>query len=155
MSTSIRASRPWGWVCLTMLAALACGGERESAPGADVEVSRPAAEPQVPAADDRLSGKLELPADLPGDVPLYPGASLTWANSDEAGLLVSFSTADDVAAVAEYLQKQFAAQGWLTDASDHDAGKTLLAVKGTREATVIVTGEDETTNIDVILMPRG
>ena len=155
MLTSIRGGRPWGRVCLAVVAALACGGERESTSGADVEVSRPAAEPPVPAVDSRLSGKLDLPADLPGDVPLYPGASLTWTASDEAGLMVSFSTADDLDTVAEYFRKEFAAQGWLAEASDQRGGRTILAVKGSREATVMVTGEGDTTHIDVILTPRG
>ncbi len=148
MLTSIRASRPWGRVCLAVVAALACGGERESTSGADVEVSRP-------AVDSRLSGKLELPADLPGDIPLYPGASLTWANSDESGSLVSFSTGDDLDSVAKYFRKEFAAQGWLAEASDQPGGRTILAVKGSREATVMVSGEGDTTTIDVILTPRG
>ncbi len=155
MLTSIRGGRPWGRVCLAVVAALACGGERESTSGADVEVSRPAVEPPVPAVDSRLSGKLDLPANLPGDVPLYPGASLTWAASDETGLLVSFSTADDPETVAEYFRKEFTAQGWLAEASNQPGGRTVLAVKGSREATVMVSGEGDTTNIDVILMPRG
>jgi hypothetical protein len=155
MLTSIRVGRPWGRVCLAVVAALACGGERESTSGADVEVSRPALEPPVPAVDSRLSGKLDLPSDLPGDVPLYPGASLTWSNSDEAGLLVSFSTADDPNTVAEYFRKEFAAQGWLAEASEQPGARTIVAVKGTREATVMVTGEGGTTNVDVILMPGG
>ncbi len=155
MLTSIRGGRPWGRVCLAVVAALACGGERESTSGADVEVSRPAAEPPVPAVDSRLSGELELPTDLPGDVPLYPGASLTWANSDESGLLVSFSTADDPKTVAEYFEKEFVSQGWLAEASDQSGGRTILAVKGSREATVLIAGEGDMTHIDVILMPSG
>jgi hypothetical protein len=142
-------------VCLAAVTALACGGERESTSGANVEISRPAPEPPVAAVDSRLSGKLELPADLPGDVPLYPGASLTWANSDESGLLVSFSTADDPDTVVEHFRREFAAQGWLAEASNQPTGRTILAVKGSREATVLVTGEGDTTNIDVILMPSG
>jgi hypothetical protein len=138
-----------------VVAALACGGEQESTLGADVEASRQAAEPPVPAVDPRLSGKLELPADLPGDVPLYPGASPTWVTSDESGSLVSFSTADDPETVAEYLLREFAAQGWLAEASNQPAGKTILAVKGSREATVMVTVEGDTTNLDVILMSGG
>ncbi len=155
MLTSIRGGRPWGRVCLAVVAALACGGEQESTSGAGVEVSRPTAEPPVPAVDSRLSGKLELPAGFPGDVPLYPGASLTWANSDEAGSLVSFSTADDLDTVAKYFQKEFAAQGWLAEASDQPGGRTILAVKGNREATVLIAGEGDMTHIDVILTPRG
>ncbi len=155
MLTSIRVGRPWGRVCLAVVAALACGSERESTSGADVEVSRPAAEPPVPAVDSRLSGKLDLPADLPGDVPLYPGASLTWANSDEAGWLVSFSTADDSNTVAEYFRKEFAAQGWLAEASNQPDARTILAVKGSREATVLIAGEGDMTHIDVILMASG
>ena len=155
MLTSIRGGRPWGRVCLAVVAALACGGGRGSTSGSGVEVSRPAVEPPVPAVDSRLSGKLDLPADLPGDVPLYPGASLTWANSDETALLVSFSTADDPDTVAEYFRKEFASQGWLAEASHQPGGRTILAVKGSREATVMVTGEGDTTNIDVILTPRG
>ena len=155
MLTSIRAGRPWAPVCLAVVAALACGGERESTSGSDIEVSREAAEPPVPAVNSRLSGKLDLPADLPSDLPLYPGASLTWANSDEAGLLVSFSTADDPNTVAEYFRKEFAAQGWIADASDQHGSRTVLAVKGNREATVMIMSEEDTTNIDVILIPGG
>ena len=155
MLTSIRASRPWVPVCLAVVAALACGGERESTSGSDIEVSREAAEPPVPAVDSRLSGKLDLPANLPRDIPLYPGASLTWMASDETGLLVSFSAADDPDTVVEYFRKEFAAQGWLAEASNQRTGRTILAVKGSREATVIVMSEGDTTNIDVILMPGG
>ena len=105
MLTSIRAGRPWGRVCLAMVAALACGAERESDSGADVEVSRPASEPPVPIVDSRLSGKLALPGGFPADVPRYPGASLTWANSDESGFLISLSTADEPDAVVEYFKR--------------------------------------------------
>jgi hypothetical protein len=70
-------------------------------------------------------------------------------------MLVSFSTADDPDTVAEYFRKEFASQGWVAEASHQPGGRTILAVKGSREATVMVTGEGDTTTIDVILTPRG
>jgi hypothetical protein len=153
MLTSIRAGRPWGRVCLAVIAALACGAERESDSGADVEVSQPASEPPVSSVDSRLGGELALPDGFPADVPQYPGASLTWANSDESGFLISGRTADEPDAVTEYFRREFESQGWLAEASRQPVASTVLAVKGTREATVIISSEGDMTNIDVILLP--
>jgi hypothetical protein len=54
-----------------------------------------------------------------------------------------------------YLRREFVARGWLTEASEQPDGRTILAVKGSREATVMVTSEGDTTNVDVILVPGG
>jgi hypothetical protein len=155
MLISIRAGRPWGRVCLAVVAALACGAERESDSGAVVEASPPAAEPAVHAHDSRLSGDLALPDGFPSDIPQYPGASLTWSNSDESGFLISLSTTDDPGDVAEYFQEQLTAQGWLAEATNQPAGRSVIAVKGKREATVVITTGSDTTNIDVILLSGG
>jgi hypothetical protein len=140
-----------------VVAALACGVETESPSGADVDVDPTWAEsePAVPSMDSRLTGELALPDDFPRDVPTYPEASLTWVNLDENGSLASFSTADDPSEVAEYLSREFASQGWMTETSQQPVGRTILAIKGSREATVLITGEGDTTQIEVILMPRG
>jgi hypothetical protein len=157
MRISMRAWRLSVGLGFAVLAALACGGEREGGARGEAVAESIGSAAQAPGAglDSRLVGELALPADLPSDVPLYPGASLTWAHADETAILLSFLTPDEPKKVAEKLNEAFTSQGWLSEAAHQSGGSTVFAVKGNRDATVLISAEDDGTHVEFALMPHG
>jgi hypothetical protein len=157
MRISMRAWRLWYGLGFALLVALACSGEREGSARGEAVAESIGSAAQAPGAglDSRLVGELALPADLPSDVPRYPGAALTWAHSDENGILLSFLTPDEPEKVAKQLNEAFTSEGWLSEASHQSGGSTVFAVKGSRNATVLISTEDDGTHVEIVLMPHG
>jgi 3-dehydroquinate synthase class II len=86
---------------------------------------------------------LKLPADFPGDVPVYPDAAvISLLGMGGENRQVTFQVGDKTAEVYAFYQKKLPAQGWevVTDMKMTPA-YSLVAKKGNRQTAVII-GED-------------
>jgi len=79
-------------------------------------------------------------AGMPDDVPSYPNATDLLVMEGMA----SFSTADDVATVADFYHTELAAQGWSNESDDEFSGMVSQAwSKEGRDLTLMISPEDE------------
>jgi hypothetical protein len=76
---------------------------------------------------------------LPDDIPAYPEVSELFAME----AMVSFTTSDAPATVADFYRQQLPAQGW-TAASDEDFAGTVMQswTKDGRQVDVVITSQD-------------
>ncbi len=96
----------------------------------------------------------ELPADFPKDIPLYPGAKVTYSGTNSSdnggGVGATFSTADDYTQVAAFYTRELPANGWTVDSTQNIAGTTVMsAKKDTRTLAVTATTSDGQTAISL------
>jgi hypothetical protein len=82
---------------------------------------------------------------LPEDIPAYTGPTSDFFSMEG---LISFSTTDDVATVADFYRQELAAQGW-TLSSDEDLSGTIMQSweKAGRQLQVMINTQDGTTSV--------
>jgi hypothetical protein len=106
----------------------------------------------------QVGTNLDLPADFPDDIPVYPGLSLhSVAPVPGGGLSVSGRTEDEMAEVAAFYAREMAASGW-TDNSPAQAvatQRTLRFTKGARNAMLNLVPTDPGTTVSLNLMDLG
>jgi hypothetical protein len=135
------------------VALLAAGCNRESnAPpppvmpaATETQELAPAAEAPAPAGESgaaAFSGDAEQPANLAQDVPLYahalPVSSMTSAGH---GTIVNLRSDDAAALISAWYGTELPARGWELEKQSGVAGSHLvIARKGARKATVLITG---------------
>ena len=141
------------WLSIGALVALGCGGEKKESPAA-----APAAAPEAtagqPAAPAAIADAWSstLPADFPSDVPIYPASTVVKAkDAPESGIMVGWTTTDEPAKVASFFSDSLAAQGWSTQRVDGDDGIVVLADKGSRSITLVLSSAEGKTQIDLLL----
>jgi hypothetical protein len=83
----------------------------------------------------------QLPSDFPDDVPLYANARpLSSMASRDHGTVVNLRSADPPAAVYAWYREHYAAQGWeIEQAREDRARSTLVARKGNRVSSIVIT----------------
>jgi hypothetical protein len=150
------------------LAGIACGSDetRPAAPPAvapapappppDAGVPAPAAKAPVPAAPgEMIDWKGELPSDFPGDVPQYPGSKVTEAKgTNDAGLTVTFDSADALETASTNYADSLAATGWATRRETGDEGMMIFAEKDDRTLLAIVQQGGQGTLIRILVAPK-
>ena len=150
MFASIRGFRVGVLSCLAAVSVVACGPDSETA------LPTGANAPEVGGiAPDSLGDRPELPPEFPSDVPRYPGAVLTGADSDGAQMVISFETPDDPQTVAERLKRDFLAGGWSAEVSIQDAGGSVSAGKQGRQVTVMLSVSGGRTLVDYFVSGGG
>lgn len=92
-----------------------------------------------------LSGSnLAVPADFPGDVPIYPGLNISTTNSLGQTLMIQGIAPNSVEEVATFYLAQMATEGWTASADQQPAPtmRTLNFTKGGRTVgvTMMTTG---------------
>jgi len=93
------------------------------------------------AKPDPARKAVSLPADLPDDIPVYPGAEPVFVGQSEGGIRQSSSTSlqlettDSVEAVRTFYEKQMQDQSW---AIGHTTPAMLNAKKGERNLNVTI-----------------
>ena len=99
----------------------------------------------------------ELPADFPGDFPVYAGADLQGSVQGEqggiTGLAVTWTSGDGVDDVTAFYKDAFSNGPWSSDATGSAAGATYWIVKqkdGNKAGYVSVAGGDKTTIIATV-----
>lgn len=100
-------------------------------------------------------GKDGIPDTFPKDIPLYSAAAVKMSQTiDDSKVVVSLSTADDLARVTAFYKKELSAKGWKIQNEMSMGTMTLLHLqKGERELNVTVNGGDDETIISLIIGP--
>lgn len=95
---------------------------------------------QVFEAEFRKEG--ELPSDFPEDVPLYGNARpLSSMSSPQHGAIVNLRSADPPEDVFTWYRDHYAEEGWEIEvAKEERARRTIVARKGNRVSSVVITG---------------
>jgi hypothetical protein len=139
---------------------LACGGEETSLETGDgkVRIQRDGEAVQLTVETDEgetVMGSFgegtALPADLPGDVPVYPGAQVL-ASISAGGRGTMLTLRADAAAgdVHSFYRSKLVEKGWTIEGEMNLGGQqTLMAEKADRKATVQIGSSDDGTQIVV------
>ena len=142
----MRRHRTW-WrglgVCLVTCGwLLACGGE-------------PASEPEPAEVEEEFEEAFG-PAQIPDDLPRYPGAVIVAFDNEsfEDGLTASFQSADPAEKVQEFFTLQLPAHGWTIEIAKalHDA-YIIFANKSGLEANIDIMKRGTGTAIDLSVYP--
>ncbi len=139
---NMRRHRTW-WqglgVCLVTCGwLLACGGE-------------PASEPEQAEAEEEFEEAFSL-AQIPDDLPRYPGAEIAAFDNDsyEEGLTASFQSTDPAEKVHEFFTRQLPAHGWTIEiAKQLQDAYIIFANKGDIEVNIDVVKQDAGTTIEL------
>jgi len=162
--------------------ALACTGEEPAPPAPPPEPeaaapSEPESEPEPAPAPDaepepeppRITrtitpdGKVfeaeyrkegELPSNFPDDVPLYGNARpLGSMSSPQHGAIVNLRSSDPPESVFAWYQERYVDQGWEIEMAKEERGRrTIVARKGNRVSSVVITGLPDATQTILSVM---
>ena len=149
---------------ITILA-LAAGCSRGGAVAPDTTVERSGDKTVVKSGDGKteradkieIAGKgkgLDLPADFPSDVPVYPGARIasSLSNMQNNLLLLNLESDDSVGQVSDYYEKELKAQGWeLQTASKTETKGRFAGIKANRRAAVVIRSRKRQGDTNVML----
>jgi hypothetical protein len=108
---------------------------------ADVKVNQDGAvetvtiERNIGGIKSQAGKDLQVPADFPGDVPLYPGLQVHAANTMPQGHMIQGNTADDPETVAAAVTAGMTAQGWTADQSQRSGPMISLTFKKDNRTT--------------------
>jgi hypothetical protein len=182
---SIRRWAPAAGV--TVLAAFflfACGGQEEPPEGAatqpGMENARTAPPPPKPqptvtpgeAGDEvrysgetasgetyaaQLGGDVELPANFPEDLPLYPN-SVPFAAMETGGgtAIVALDANAKAPEVYEYYKQNLPSSGWIIENEMNiGAARMLTTVKGDRKAVLQIESTEKGARVSVSVAPAG
>ena len=138
---------------VSAVSVLACGdSETASTTARNAPEAATIAPDSAPGSATR---RAELPDGFPSDIPSYPGAVLTGANSDGSEMVASFETPDAPATVAERLKRDFIADGWSAEVSIQDEGGSVSAGKQGRSVIVMLSVSSGKTLVDFFVTGGG
>jgi len=85
---------------------------------------------------DKVEEVVELPADFPADLPMYPGATLTYASmSTTYGASASFDSNDSMDTVYAWYEAALTADGWTKTAGGKDTSISAVFEKDNASIT--------------------
>ena len=137
------------------LTGFGCGSEETRPAAPPAAAPAPAAEPTVPAPPPEvMEWKGELPSDFPGDVPQYPGSTVTSAQrTEDLTVAVTFDSPDAVDVVAKFYSDSLAAMGWQTQTQQIAEGAMIVADKEDRMLQAMIYAGGQGTLVDIIIAP--
>jgi len=111
-------------------------------------------EPYDPGADDedadKTSETVTLPADFPADLPIYPGAELTYAEVSETyGDSASFDTSDSMKTVYDWYNETLTADGWEKTAGSEETSISAIWEKDNASITFSAYVIGNTTSVNI------
>lgn len=84
-------------------------------------------------------GKVSMPRDFPGSIPLYPGAALRMAQEFGGGdSTVIMGTGAAVSEVSAFYRQEMPSRGWKLTAEAELEGERYLSFETVREAVAVV-----------------
>ena len=111
-----------------------------------------AGDPGVAAATS-----VTVPENFPGDVVLHPNMTLSSATGMSDTMMLQGEVADDIAAIADFYQRQMEAQGWVDESDPAGADIGMRRLRFTQEDRVVdvtLTPRGDETAINLALSPR-
>ncbi len=94
----------------------------------------------------------ELPTGFPTDVPIYPNSKVGFTSSSKSSnngkdeYTATFTVGAKVADVVNFYKTKLPANGWTITAEQNFFGSSITADKDTRQATVVVLGDDSSSS---------
>ncbi len=96
-------------------------------------------------------GEVELPANFPADIPVYPNAKITFTHKSgdsQENATLSLESDGEIGEIDKWYTDEIANQGWTLDTNtsineDDDTYYAYLASKGDRQLTISITPQDD------------
>jgi len=94
--------------------------------------------------------KVELPADFPDDVPVFPDATLVTSVSAPDGIMLSSESTAKPDDVLAFYKKELGSEGWTTEAEMNMGGQRMISLsKGDRQVTITASSDEGQTQISL------
>lgn len=117
--------------------------------GDDVEISVKGKDGETFSMAGSDSG-VSLPESFPGDVPVYPGATVVASATMKEVTNVTLKTSDKLDAVKKFYDEKLKAGAWqIVSTVNTPQGTMIQATKGDASLTVVVGQEDDGTIINL------
>ena len=99
---------------------------------------------------DKVEEVVELPADFPTDLPIYPGSTLTFAEvSATYGDSASFDTSDSMQKVYDWYEATLTADGWKKTSGSADTSISAVFEKDKASITFSAYVIGDTTSVNI------
>ena len=100
-----------------------------------------------------IGDEVEIPAEFPSDVPIFPGATpMASMSAPDEGIIVTFKSGNAQQEIFDYYESELPKSGWSLQ-TDENAGSQLSldAIKEGRKVSVIVAGTEGDARVSVIV----
>jgi hypothetical protein len=103
-----------------------------------------------------IGDNVEIPADFPKDVPIFPGSTpMASMSSPDEGMIVTFKSSDEQQAIFDFYQSSLVEGGWkILEDSVHTSQFSFDATKDSRKVSVVVAGTQGDSRVSVIVTPE-
>jgi hypothetical protein len=104
-----------------------------------------------------IGDEVEVPADFPKDVPIFPGSTpMASMSSPDEGMIVTFKSSDEQQAIFDFYQSSLVEGGWkiLEDSAHTSSQFSFDATKDSRKVSVVVAGTQGDSRVSVIVTPE-
>jgi hypothetical protein len=153
-------------IILAVLAAIACGcGKSSTYKTRDGELKVDQQKDQFTYEAKTKDGVVKiagsergvpLPDNFPKDVPIYKGAVVQLASTQDKMMMVHLTLSAPVAEALQFYQDQLKEQGWeIKSTMNMGEGSMVIAKKGERECSAVIAKEDKGTRIQLTVSQQG
>jgi hypothetical protein len=104
-----------------------------------------------------IGDNVEIPAEFPKDVPIFPGSTpMASMSSPDEGIIVTFKSSDEQQAIFDFYQSSLVEGGWkiLEDSAHTSSQFSFDATKDSRKVSVVVAGTQGDSRVSVIVTPE-
>jgi hypothetical protein len=103
-----------------------------------------------------IGDEVDIPAEFPKDVPIFPGSTpMASMSSPDEGMIVTFKSSDEQQAIFDFYQSSLVEGGWkILEDSVHTSQFSFDATKDSRKVSVVVAGTQGDSRVSVIVTPE-
>ncbi len=103
-----------------------------------------------------IGDEVEIPAEFPKDVPIFPGSTpMASMSSPDEGMIVTFKSSEGQQAIFDFYQSSLVDGGWeILEDSVYTSQFSLDATKDNRKVSVVVAGTQGDSRVSVIVTPE-
>jgi hypothetical protein len=100
-----------------------------------------------------IGDNVEIPADFPKDVPIFPGSTpMASMSSPDEGMIVTFKSSEGQQAIFDFYQSSLVDGGWkIVEDAVYTSQFSLDATKDNRKVSVVVAGTQGDSRVSVIV----
>jgi len=104
-----------------------------------------------------IGDEVEIPAEFPKDVPIFPDSTpMASMSSPDEGMIVTFKSTKGQQAIFDFYQSSLVDAGWtIVEDAVYTSQFSLDATKDNRKVSVVVAGTQGDSRVSIIVTPEG
>jgi hypothetical protein len=103
-----------------------------------------------------IGDEVEIPAEFPKDVPIFPSSTpMASMSSPDEGMIVTFKSSEGQQAIFDFYQSSLVDGGWkIVEDAVYTSQFSLDATKDNRKVSVVVAGTQGDSRVSIIVTPE-